>query len=121
MLQYILEAFSSLRNKEDVPDDFDIDKDGTISEIEVDIKIRGYMKEIFDKLDQNADNILTEDEFRKMRIDFEGVDRIMSIALDFNPLKELIGLLDANKNGYFDEDDFLHGLRGEVCIVYFCS
>ena len=47
-----------------LPEDTDIDQDGNLSDLEVQHKFNTYMGEVFNLMDHDKDNSITEEELR---------------------------------------------------------
>jgi len=89
-----------------VADDTDIDKDGEISEREVEVKFNEYMATAFKIMDQNADGSVTGEELESLGIDLEGAKKIWNMVLESYPLKYWIRSFDLNENDFLDRADF---------------
>ena len=89
------------------PDDFDVDKDGNLSEKEVELKFKTYVKDVFGQLDKDEDKLITREEFRNAGINNSLTDKIIDIVMQSYPVKTFLDFGDRNQDGFISEDDFL--------------
>ena len=89
-----------------LPEDTDIDQDGTLSDLEVQHKFNTYMGELFKLLDDDKDNYITEEEFRSLNLDIAQLTKAVDIVLENFPLRPFFLAADGNGDGFYDQNDF---------------
>jgi len=89
-----------------LPESTDIDHDGKTSDLEIEHKFNSYLGELFKMIDHGKDNIITEEELRSLKLDIPELTKVIDIALENFPLKPILLAADANRDGFYDENDF---------------
>merc|ERR1712080_434196 len=90
-----------------LPDDVDADHNGEVTKEEIQLKIKEYIKYVFDHLDKDTNNIISQLEFGNASIDMHIINKIVDIAFTSFPLKKFLGHGDRNQDGFISEDDLL--------------
>ena len=107
--EYFLEAVDFMNRTQwrfFLPEDTDIDQDGTLSDLEVQHKFNIYVGELFKLLDDDKNNSITEEEFRSLNLNIAQLTKAVDIALENFPLRPFFLAADANGDGVYDENDF---------------